>query len=258
MKIEKFYTIVYDSLYRKYGRTPDVYIQNRVIEELEAIKRHKAICDVTILYELTDWFKTNNIPYVMRNATGSSLIFYLLEITSSNPLPLHSYCPLCNKVYWNSLEHYCTTDNTTLIRDGYDIPWQTLWGYGDCFFQFKIGLPINSYNEVFDYLSTINAEIYEGYEDKAKKINASRISCVFLLDSTKKCEHIKNILDLDLCEQDSSKKLYAVDTFIRNGNIHFSPEPIAFQDDVYKYLLTHGFTSEEAWKGMRRVSQGRG
>ena len=189
-----------------------------------------------MLYKLTNWLKTKGIPYVMRYATGSSLIFYLLEITNSNPLPSHSYCPMCNKVYWNYSENRCATDNTDLICDGYNIPWQTLWGYGDCFVQFNIGLPINCYNEVFAYLSTICRDFSEGYEDKNKKIKVSKISCVFMLDSEKESTH----------------------NFIKKYDVCFLPEQILFRDDVYEYLLTRGFTSEEAWEGMKRVSQGRG
>ena len=33
---------------------------------------------------------------------------------------------------------------------------------------------------------------------------------------------------------------------------------IAFRDDIYRYLLDHGFTEEDAWKGMKRVGEGRG
>lgn len=44
-----------------------------------------------------------------------------------------------------------------------------------------------------------------------------------------------------------------------NHHLGYAPsELIAFRDDVYDYLIAHGFSEEEAWKGMDSVRRGHG
>lgn len=330
---KKLHCLITDALHRKYGCKPDELIKERVTAEWEAVKRQNAVCDVAALYELTNWLKVKNTPYFMRYTSGSSLILYLLDITSGNPLPPHSYCPICNTVYWKPLYSdgfdilqdfcedftgnpvilnapdlavnlHCGADSTPLIYDGHNIPWQSLWGYGDSFLQFNIGLPKDSYTEVYDYLSShwllncydcaICNGICEGYEEDVKKISISKITCVFLLDIAVNTpgfhDHICTSADynyimqnwrtlaadgveedFDLPEPNNVADVYSISGMLHSSGVldetaqfmidkvMYSPaDLIAFRDDIYQYLLDHGFTSEEAWKGMERVRKGRG
>lgn len=165
------------------------------------------------LYEIATWMKKNNAPYLMRYTAGSSLILYLLGITAGNPLPPQ-------------------------FGDGQNIPWQTLWGYGDSFLQFNIGLPTGLYDEILELLSShwLNGfcdGVHECFEDDAKEIKISRIACVFLLDA-----------DSVEYQEEQSEDL--------------SPNHIEFRDDVFEYLMKRGFTQEYSWTVMERVGSGRG
>lgn len=129
------------ALHEKYGQQPNDEITKRVQQEWHAIEVDGNTMDVAILHELCAWMKDNDYAYWLNGTTGGSFILYLLGVAAANPLPAHFYCPKCHTVSW--VKHYktgfdlsadlaeCCFDGCTRIRDGHDIPWQTLWGYRD-------------------------------------------------------------------------------------------------------------------------------
>ena len=148
----KLRQIIENALYQKYGDKPDELIKKRIIDEWAAMERSDTVLDVAALYELVIWLKKNNHPYWMRGCAGSSFILYLLGITFGNPLPPHYHCPVCHSVQWEtdyldgfdlSKKKTCEQDKATLIPDGHNVPWQTLWGYGEHVPEFDIVLPKN-------------------------------------------------------------------------------------------------------------------
>ena len=148
-----------NALTEKYGPEPRELIVQRVSEEWHAIERTNTALDIAALQELTTWLRKNNYPFLMRGLAGSSLILFLLGITSGNPLPPHSYCPVCKTVWFEQAYKdgldvpqggLCVDDQISTLSDGHDIPWQTLWGFGDFCPVFEISLPSEIYPIVSD------------------------------------------------------------------------------------------------------------
>ncbi len=130
-----------NELHDKYGEQLDDKIVERVRQEWHAIEVNGNLMDVAILHELCDWMRQNSYAYWLNGTSGGGFILYLLGVAAANPLPAHYHCPKCHSIVWN--EQYksgfdlspdlgvCHTDGITMMRDGHDIPWQTLWGYRD-------------------------------------------------------------------------------------------------------------------------------
>ena len=150
----ELHRILDEAVSEKYGNTPSEVISKRIKEEWNAIKRSGLILDVAAMYEIAQWLKKYRYPYWMRGCAGSSFILYMLGITSGNPLPPHLYCPDCKSVEFFS--YYCdgfdiiTEEDGTCgkrIADGHNIPWQTLWGYGDHKAVLDVDLPKELYKD---------------------------------------------------------------------------------------------------------------
>ncbi|MBO5245121.1 MAG: hypothetical protein J6B02_03365 [Selenomonadales bacterium] len=189
---------VHLAVHAKYGREPDEAIWRRVNEEWVMLEETDSIFDVLALYELTEWLKENRYPYWIRGCGGSSLILYLLGITSGNPLPPHKWCPNCKQIKW--MPKYkdgfdirqgecCSRDGARLVTDGHDIPWQTLLGYDGHQPTFDIDVPEELYETIHrDWQShwlrdeTSYREVcYEStVRDHVKVIKLSKLSVCFL------------------------------------------------------------------------------
>ena len=236
-------TALRDALHRRYGASPDALIEERIAKEWDALVRHDVVDDAAFLYELVCWLKGRDIPYVMRYTAGASLLFFLLGITRGNPLPPHGYCPVCGRIYWGDTKQtdrlYCRIDGASLSNDGYDIPWQVLWGYGDSFLRFHIEISADDHQDVLDYIAVRRSadsteRIPMSEKDGEKTVIVDRIVITFAANMA--TVQLDNVAVLN-------------DT---------SPEQIVFREDVYRWLLSCGFDEEEAWQGMECVRKGRG
>lgn len=136
--------------------------------------------------------------------------------------------------------------------------------------------------------------VQEGYDNDVKKIGISRIKFVFdfhaddispdFYKHTCTCKDYESIMrnwrSLAASEADESfimpEPNNIADVFSISGFLHswgawddtaelmankmmFAPsELIAFREDVFDYLLYHGYEEYDAWKGMEYVRKGRG
>ena len=181
----------------KYGDIPDEIIRARIDQEWHAIERSDMIADVAAMYEIVQWLRHNHYPYWMRGAAGSSLILYLLGITSGNPLPPHLYCSDSKSVEFLpdyrdgfDIRTEQTGNCSKHAGDGHNIPWQTLWGYGDYQATLDIDLPKELY-ECFKtllkehWLTALDSENIPNnpYEGKIDCIKLSQLSFMFVLDT---------------------------------------------------------------------------
>lgn len=129
------------ALQRRYSLLPDPAVARRVEEEWAALQASQTVPEAAALYELTLWLRRRGFPYWLCGSCASSLLFYLLGMTSANPLPPHYYCPQCRQVHWAPYyadgfdlpeRRICQEDGSPLQGDGHNIPWQSLWsGEGD-------------------------------------------------------------------------------------------------------------------------------
>ena len=297
-------------LYQKYGGTPDEQITLRLREEWLAMEQSGTALDVAALYELAIWLKENDHPYWIRGCAGSSFILYLLGITSGNPLPPHYRCPVCGAVQWMPgyrdgfdlpKEKYCAKENAKMEPDGHDIPWQTLWGYGDHEPVFDLDVPNDLKTVVSAFLDNhwlkqVKPD-YEMHEVHSHENSAAlgQIRVNFRLDKVtihpsfhqKKVDAacVSIALEawqtlLDYYDGYDENSIIGVDTFADllafyglhhgmgtwdeetvylNRELDYAPsELIAFRDDVFQYLISHGFLPKDAWMGMNRVRKGAG
>ena len=305
----KLRQIIENALYQKYGDKPDELIKKRIIDEWAAMERSDTVLDVAALYELVIWLKKNNHPYWMRGCAGSSLILYLLGITFGNPLPPHYHCPVCHSVQWETdyLDGFdlpkkktCEQDQATLIPDGHNVPWQTLWGYGEHIPVFDIDLPKNLRDDFLvilknHWLRKKESDASVSLKMNSEKLSASlsNISFAFCLEcsSIHKTFHSKTVdascvnislsawqTLLDYYDGYNEQSILGTNTFADlisfSGIIHatgawddeavfmnryldYAPsELIAFRDDIFHYLIEHGFLEKDAWRGMNYVRKG--
>lgn len=312
---KKLRSIVQTALYEKYGDNPDDRIIERVKEEWEAMKRCNVIAESALLYELTTWLKKNGCPYLLRSASGSSFILYLLGITKGNPLQPHHYCPKCKQVWWRSgkdgfdlsQSECCPRDGTPLLSDGHDIPWQILFGYNNsCYFE--VWLPTELYEDFFSLYASHwflkvkpTDEPYnsQGKKKSYKKIDFPNLGLMYGL-SADKIPDISysgnkeitsrlwnlmlekwsvlfdrgnnppfNINDIDY-EIDGISDLISLyglahatgvwdeaAEYMIEGLGYPLSDLIVFRDDVYQYLIKHGFSAKDAWLVMDSSYKGK-
>jgi len=311
----KLDSLIDDALCKRYGKDIDRVIVQRVEEEWSAIEQKDVIIEISILYELVMWLKEKNYPYQMRYAAGSSFILYLLGITRGNPLPPHSHCPTCHDIQWkplckdgfdiphtdsqddavNRTCRYCQNDGTSLIYDGHDIPWQVLWGYGESYLQFHVGLLKDHHEEVREWLKSHwlvmdgGLAVGDGWEDTWKQVSVEKVRCTFLLESEglgrngaiagdkKIMQEWSSLIAAEVAEDTNlpiphtfSDLLAILGMLHGSGTLDesvmymvetmgYSPsDMIVFRDDVYRYLRRYGWSEKDAWKGMERVRKGKG
>lgn len=272
------------ALTQKYGEKLDERICRRVAEEWQAMERTDTVLDAAALYELVIWLKENEQPYWLPGAAGSSFILWLLGITSGNPLPPHYHCPSCHTVYWQCdqldgfdlpTDQICEKDGAQLAADGHDIPWQVLFGYGTHRPVFNIYLPHALY-EAFKSASAAYWRVQIGAanvacDDERQAINLAALHMDFCLDDETAAKTPEELLQghgitgissfADLIAAQGlirSTGTWDEDIVFMNQRLGYAPsELIAFRDDIFRYLLDHGLSEEEAWQGMDQVRKGR-
>lgn len=304
---EELHSDIYFALYQHYGADLDPVIAKRVQDEWDALMRSGTVQDAAALYELTLWLRENRIPYWLDAGTGSGFLFYLLGISSGNPLPPHYYCPQCHRVDWDSYifrdgfdlpDLSCEFDGSPRIRDGHNIPYQMLWGYG----RFE-GYHIRVVESLLDPLLQILGKHWLcgwGAKPTQKEhlpalIDYASITIECVLNPL---EIRSSFYDIEVTADDVNFALWGVETFVNDsapekhraiphpmdfedlvanfGLVHSNgawdnkarclvkqlgystADMIAFRDDVFQYLLDHGFSHEDAWNGMQECCKGHG
>ena len=137
--------MVWDKTHELYGQEPPALVTQRVKEELDAILgRH-----YEVIYMSAQKLVQNSLEhgYLVgsRGSVGSSIVAYMSGITEVNSLPPHYHCPKCKfsdfeNVYTQSGEKFgcgadmpdrtCPVCGEPLVKDGFDIPFETFLGFG--------------------------------------------------------------------------------------------------------------------------------
>lgn len=292
------------SLSLRYGEAPDPLVSERVNTEWAAIERSSLFSEISILHDIATYLQNAKYPCYMDGLAGSSFILYLLGITSSNPLPPHTYCPKCKGIHWVSsfadgfdipAGSACENDGTSLLSDGHNIPWQTIWGYGDFTASLEISMPV-SLKSIFNELvpNFVRQELIQETEISMKddhiKIRNLTLRFDLDLDSnevfyqpltsgkvlTYALKHWKSLADYRPEDSEMPTPVSFADVVSVAGIFHSEgawddvsqymveeagrplSDMISFRDDVFYYLLAHGFTEKDAWRGMNRVRKGQG
>lgn len=123
-----------------YGSRLPEKVRDRIDEELGRILRQNSESLLLIAKELVEASQKAGYPVGTRGNIASSFVAFLLGITGINPLPPHYRCD-CGYIEFirNHLRgcgidlpsRNCPRCGKQLIRDGYNIPYETLLGTGD-------------------------------------------------------------------------------------------------------------------------------
>ncbi len=137
--------MVWDKTHELYGENPPELVTNRIKEELDAILgRH-----YEVIYMSAQKLVQNSLEhgYLVgsRGSVGSSMVAYMSGITEVNSLPPHYRCPKCKFVDFENVltptgekygcgadmpDRMCPKCGTKLVKDGFDIPFETFLGFG--------------------------------------------------------------------------------------------------------------------------------
>lgn len=269
----------------RYGRAPDAAVDRRMREEWAAMERCKDIETVAALYEFAQWLKREQAPYWTAGTAGSSLILYLLGVTSGNPLPPHYMCPCCRHILWRpgAADGFDLpaaireSDGALLRRDGHDLPWQVHWGVegwdGEPHYCLHLPKALKEQVQAFwaDHwlgrLQPAAASVSMRQDGSGcDSLQFSRFCFVFDLDpdgmrpdaartAPGAAVHRKTVLFSERLAQ------FGMQPF---AEAPCGPEPentgdaerFIFRDDVFLYLQGQGFSEKDAWRGMRSAMMG--
>ena len=251
-----------EKLREHYGKNQDEIIKKRVKDELNAMKHSESVMDVAFLYEISRYLKEKSYPWCLRGCTGSSFILYLLGVSKGNPLPPHLYCPKCHDVLWKDckdgfdLENaICSDDQHLLTKDGHNIPWQSLWGYGKFMPSFDMDLPESLFETFEDILKSERFSKYDElfkvdipYPGKVKQIKLGKISLLFnlKLDNVSDEFYLPSNQDIDV-----KKLLYRWHEVAEIEEHENLPEPKDFADLCSLFRLLHSTGTWDEWSKMQ-------
>ena len=130
---------VWDKCHELYGENPPQLVVDRLNVELRSILGKYDVVYMSA-QKLVQRSLENGYLVGSRGSVGSSLVAYMSGITEVNSLPPHYRCPKCKYVEFQQDKQYgcgadmpdkvCPNCGEKLVKDGFDIPFETFLGYG--------------------------------------------------------------------------------------------------------------------------------
>lgn len=140
---ERLTNIVYENARKMYGEELPKIVSDRIERELNSIIGNGYAVLYIIAMELVTESVRNGYLVGSRGSVGSSLVAHMSNITEVNSLPPHYRCPECHYSDFDSPEvkafaggagcdmpdKVCPVCGKPLIKDGFDIPFETFMGF---------------------------------------------------------------------------------------------------------------------------------
>lgn len=136
---ETLRTSCYEKAHLIYGETLPEILEARLEKELNSIINNGYSIMYITAKELVAESARNGYQVGSRGSVGSSVAAFMAGITEVNSLPAHYRCEHCHYYEFHENEGYdcgfdmpekiCPDCGATLIRDGYDIPFETFLGF---------------------------------------------------------------------------------------------------------------------------------
>ena len=136
---DKLKEMVYEKAYSIYGSTLPKIVEDRIIKEVTSITKYGFSVIYYISHKLVKHSLDNGYLVGSRGSVGSSLVATFMDITEINPLAPHYVCNECQHSEFLLDGKYgsgydlpkkdCPNCNTSMIRDGQDIPFETFLGF---------------------------------------------------------------------------------------------------------------------------------
>ena len=136
---ETLRTSCYEKARSIYGENLPELVETRLEKELNSIISNGYSIMYITAKELVAESARNGYQVGSRGSVGSSVAAFMAGITEVNSLPAHYRCTHCGYYEFHENEGYdcgfdmpeknCPTCGELLIRDGYDIPFETFLGF---------------------------------------------------------------------------------------------------------------------------------
>ncbi|HDT15675.1 MAG TPA: PolC-type DNA polymerase III, partial [Firmicutes bacterium] len=122
-----------------YGPSPPDVIKSRIEKELGTIIKNNYSVLYLIAKQMVEQSKKDGYIVGSRGSVGSSMVAFLCGISEVNPMPAHYRCEKCfftefikTKLAGIDLpKKKCSGCGAELIRDGYNIPFETFLGFDE-------------------------------------------------------------------------------------------------------------------------------
>ena len=136
---QELHDMVWDKCHELYGEEPPQLIVDRLDVELKSILGKYDVVYMSA-QKLVQRSLENGYLVGSRGSVGSSLVAYMSGITEVNSLPPHYRCPKCKHPEFITDGSYgcgadmpdkiCPVCGEKYVKDGFDIPFETVLGYG--------------------------------------------------------------------------------------------------------------------------------
>lgn len=93
--------LVFENLEKRYPN-PDQVVYDRIEKELKAIKEMDFVSYFLINWDLLQYAKSKNYPYIGRGSGANSVVAYIIEITNVDPIELDLYFERFINIYRSS------------------------------------------------------------------------------------------------------------------------------------------------------------
>ena len=288
----ELFSIVENALYHKFGKNPDEKILKRMIEEWNSLS--VSYEKIAVLYEITKMLREHNVPFYLSSVGKFRFILYLLDIIKGNPLPYHTHCSVCHKINWHDADYCCDKYNPDFedgydiygkefkIKDNYTIrTMSNSYGlisefikghsflkdkyrdkYGDTIFIRDLDIEIervipeeevaSDFYEKEELFSPAKIwELYHPYWSRPKQMDLFRQLPSPL--THKELLYNVGVMLNHLSDPDVFGWDQQADYLVKNFGYRIT-DFIIFPEDIYKYLLKHGYSNEKAEKILLKIA----